>query len=64
MLVSGWTAAFTTAVYTFDMYNPTIAECLTFWTVAAMRIPGCGSIPKVRLMHDALQENPPQPNLM
>lgn len=48
ILVSGWTAAFVTGVYTFDMYNPTITEALTFWTVAAMRIPGCSSAPKVR----------------
>lgn len=44
---TGWTAAFVTGVYTFDMYNPTITEALTFWTVAAMRIPGCSSAPKV-----------------
>ncbi|KAF9464673.1 hypothetical protein BDZ94DRAFT_1255649 [Collybia nuda] len=43
---TGFTTAFVTNVYSYDSYNPTIIEFLTFWTLSATGIVGC-TIPKV-----------------
>lgn len=50
MFPSGWTSAFVTGVYNFDSYSPSIVECLTFWVVSAMRLPGSRIIPRVSLL--------------
>lgn len=36
-----------TGVYTHDSCNPSIAECLAFWAISALRIAGSASVPKV-----------------
>ncbi|RDB21334.1 hypothetical protein Hypma_011579 [Hypsizygus marmoreus] len=43
----GWSSAFVTDVYAYDSCNPSIAECLTFWVVSAMRIDRSACVPKV-----------------
>jgi hypothetical protein len=44
---AGWTKAFVSAVYSFDSCSPTILECLLFWLVSAMGLPGSWEIPEV-----------------
>lgn len=43
----GWSTGFVTDVYPYDSYNPSIAECLTFWVASSMGIAGSASVPTV-----------------
>ncbi|KAF8636587.1 hypothetical protein AX17_003398 [Amanita inopinata Kibby_2008] len=43
----GWTTAFVTGVYDYNIFSPTILECLSYWIASALHIRGTWRIPEV-----------------